>query len=111
MRALVLILLCLVAAPAWAEDIAAYEVEGESDAAGKDPRVAALDEAFARAVTSALGDVLDAEARKANKPVLDKEIIGRARLWVAKFSVTKDATDGGRRQLTVVVRVDRDKMR
>ena len=111
MRAVVISLLCLLAVPAYAEDIASYEVEGEADAAAGDPRVAALDEAFGRAVSSALADVLDAESRKANKPVLDKEILGRARLWVAKFSVSKDTTAEGRRQLTVVVRVDRDKMR
>jgi hypothetical protein len=106
-------LLFLVAsvAGAAAEDIVAYEAEGDADVGGNDPRVAALDEAFSRAVVAALADVLDGNTRKANKAVLDREVIGRARLWVAKFSVTKDETDEGRRQLTVTVRVDRDKMR
>ena len=94
-----------------AEDIVAYEAEGDADAGGSDPRVAALDEAFGRAVTSALVDLLDADTRKSNKAVLDRELIARARLWVAKFAVSKDVTEDGRRQLTVTVRVDRDRVR
>jgi hypothetical protein len=96
---------------AHAEDIGVFEVEGDSDAGGADPRVAALDEAFARAVSSALGDVLDSDVRNAHKQVIDREILGRARLWIAKFTVNKDETSDGRRQLSVTVRVDRDKMR
>ena len=107
----VAILLVAVAATARAEDVAPYDVDGDADAAGAEPRVAALDEAFARAVSAALGDVLDSDVRKANKAVVDREIVGRARLWVAKFTVTKDETNDGRRQLAVTVRVDRDKMR
>jgi len=115
-RTLVLLLL-LVVTPVAAEpappagDLAAYEVEGDADAGGSDPRVAALDEAFGRAVGLAVKDLVDAEVRKANKAALDKEIVGRARLWVARFTVSKDETADGRRQLTVTVRVDRDKMR
>ena len=109
--ALVIGLLVGFAAIARAEDIAVYEVDGDADAGGPEPRVAALDAAFARAVSTALGDVLDSELRKANKAVIDREIVGRARLWVTKFTVTKDETNDGRRQLAVTVRVDRDKMR
>lgn len=114
MRCLVVIAVALIGGlprPATAEDVASYEVEGEADAVAGDPRVAALDEAFARATTLALGELLDAETRKANKPAIDRELVGRARLWVIRFAVTKDHTNDGRRQLTVVVRVDRDKMR
>jgi hypothetical protein len=103
--------LLLVAPFAYAEDIASYEMEGDSDAGGSDPRVAALDEAFSRAAAAAVGELVDADVRKANKAVVDKEIVGRARLWVAKFTVTKDENTDGRRQLTVMVRIDRDKMR
>jgi hypothetical protein len=92
-------------------DIAGYEAEGEADVAGSDPRVAALDDAFARAVATALGDVVASDIRSARKAELDREIIGHARLWVAKFSVVRDQTTDSRRQLTVMVRVDRDKMR
>ena len=98
-------------ATARAEDIVGFETEGEADAGGSDPRVAALDEAFANAARQALAELMDGETRKANKSALDKEIVGRARLWVAKFTVTKDETADGRRQLTVMVRVDKDKMR
>ncbi|HLL24170.1 MAG TPA: hypothetical protein VK427_18690 [Kofleriaceae bacterium] len=105
-----LVILCASVA-ARAEDIAAYEMDGDADAGGSDPRVAALDEAFARAAQAAVGELVDADVRKANKAVIDRELVGRARLWVAKFTVTKDETAEGRRQLTVTVRIDRDKLR
>ncbi|HEU0033690.1 MAG TPA: hypothetical protein VFQ53_23850 [Kofleriaceae bacterium] len=110
---LLALVLALIAAPAraFAEDIASYDVEGDAEVGAPDPRVAALDEAFARAVSAALVDVIDNDVRRTNKAVIDREIVGRARLWVARFSVTKDETVDGRRQLTVTVRVDRDKMR
>lgn len=96
---------------AHAEDIASYETEGDADARGRDPRVAALDQAFARAVSLSLDELVAPEIRAAHKPVLDRELVGRARLWVARFSVKKDVVAGDRRQLEVTVRVDRDKVR
>jgi hypothetical protein len=109
----VLLALWIAAAPsaARAEDIAVYEIEGEADAGAADARVAALDDAFARAISQALSDVVDAETRRANKAALNEHLVGRARLWIVRFSVVKDETADGRRQLTVAVRVDRDKMR
>ncbi len=110
-RASLVLGLVLAAAPlAHAEDIVAYEAEGDADTAGGDPRVAALDEAFASAVSMALAELVSPDVRALRKADLDKEIIGRARLWVAKFTVNKDTTAGDRRQLAVTVRVDRDKM-
>ncbi len=94
-----------------AEDLASYDTEGDADVAGADSRVAALDEAFARAVTLALAELVTPEVRAASRAVLDKELTGRARIWVAKFTVTKDVTADERRQLVVTVRVDRDKLR
>lgn len=113
MRALVLAigLVTAMSATVRAEDVVAYEVDGDASTAAADPRVTALDDAFARAVGQAIGELVDAEVRKANQSVLDREIFGHARLWVAKFTVTRDATADGRRQLQVVVRVDRDKLR
>lgn len=101
----------LAALPASAEDIVAYQAEGDAPAGGSDARVMALDEAFASAVSTALAELVSAETRTARKAELDKELVGRARLWVAKFSVTKDDTVDGRRELTVSVRIDRDKVR
>lgn len=96
---------------AFAEDIVAYQAEGDAPASGTDARTMALDEAFANAVSTALADLVAPEIRTARKGELDKEIVGRARLWVAKFSVTKDETIENRRELTVSVRIDRDKLR
>lgn len=96
---------------AHAEDVVAYQAEGDAPAASADARVMALDAAFARAVTSALSDLVAGDVRTARKGELDREIVARARLWVAKFSVTKDETADGRRELTVSVKIDRDKLR
>ncbi len=111
MRAVIVMLLLLAPAVARAEDVAAYQVDGDADVGGADPRVAALDEAFGRATAQALADVLDAPTRKTHKPTLDKEIVGRARLWVVGYKVDKEGVSDGRKQLSVTVRVDRDKMR
>ncbi len=96
---------------AHAEDVVAYQAEGGAPAAAADARVMALDEAFARAVNSALTDLVEGVVRTQRKGELDREIVARARLWVAKFAVTKDETVDGRRELTVSVKVDRDKLR
>jgi hypothetical protein len=94
-----------------AEDIVAYQADGEADAGAADARVEALDEAFVKAVSQALGELLAPDVRKQNKPALDREILGHARLWITKFTVTKETVADDRKQLSVSVRVDRDKVR
>ncbi|MBA3462171.1 MAG: hypothetical protein H0T46_19580 [Deltaproteobacteria bacterium] len=111
MRLFVVVLLLALAAPARAEDIASYDTDGDAEVSGADPRVAALDEAFAKAVGLALIDTVSAEVRGAKRSELDRELVSHARLYVAKFTVTKDTTADDRRQLRVTVRVDRDKVR
>src|SRR3954462_7902308 len=108
---LVAITLLAVTSRARAEDVAVYDTDGDAETSGADPRVAALDEAFGKALGLALVDIVAPEVRSAKKADLDREIIGHARLWVAKFTVTKDVTADDRRQLKVTVRVDRDKVR
>lgn len=110
-RGVLVVMLLALARPALAEDVVAYEAEGDAPVGGADARTAALDDAFGRAAASALGDLVAGDVRTAHKGELDKEIIGHARLWVAKFTVTKDETEDSRRQLTVSVRIDRDKLR
>lgn len=105
------ICVCLAGSAAYAEDVIAYQADGDADARAPDARVAALDEAFGKAVSQALGDLLEPDVRRQSKSVLDRELVGRARLWVAKFTVTKEAVADDRKQLSVTVRVDRDKMR
>ncbi len=99
------------AARVHADDFVTYEVEGDADAGGTEPRLAALDDAFARAAQRAVADLVPGAVRIAKKQDLDREIVGHARLWVGKFTVSKDTTTDDRRQLTVTVVVDRDKMR
>ncbi|MEP6865978.1 MAG: hypothetical protein ABJE66_35490 [Deltaproteobacteria bacterium] len=110
-RGVLVVMLLAFAGTAYAEDLVAYEAEGDAPVGGSDARTAALDDAFSRAVASALGDLVAPDIRTAHKGELDKEIVGHARLWVAKFTVTKDDTEDARRQLTVSVRIDRDKIR
>ncbi len=98
-------------AVAQADDVVAYEAEGEAAASATDARSAALDDAFAHAVASAIADLVAGDVRTAHKGELDKEIVGHARLWVTRFTVTKDEVDDDRRELTVSVRIDRDKLR
>ncbi|HEX4421099.1 MAG TPA: hypothetical protein VH165_24445 [Kofleriaceae bacterium] len=99
------------ASPARAEDIAAYQADGEADAATANAKVAALDEAFGKAVAQAVGELVDAEVRRQNKPAIDRELIGHARLWVINYKIVKEAVADDRKQLQVSVRVDRDKLR
>lgn len=98
-------------ATARADDIIAYQADGDSDAGAANARVEALDEAFGKAVSQAINDLIDAAVRKQNKPAIDRELLGHARLWVAKFTVTKETVADDRKQLSVSVRVDRDKLR
>jgi len=108
---LILAMLMSFASRAQAEDVVAYQAEGDAPAAASDARTMALDEAFARAVTSALSDLVAGDIRTSRKGELDREIVSRARLWVVKFGVTKDETVDDRRELTVSVKIDRDKLR
>jgi hypothetical protein len=103
----------LVVSPsvARAEDVVAYPADGDAAAASPDARVAALDDAFAKAVAQAIADVVEPEVRRQSKPVIDRELIGHARLWVTRFTVTKEAVADDRKQLSVSVRIDRDKLR
>jgi hypothetical protein len=65
---------------AHAEDVVAYQADGDADAGAGDARVAALDEAFGKAVSQALNDLLDGDVRRQSKQVLDRELLGHARL-------------------------------
>lgn len=94
-----------------ADDVAVYQVSGHAPAAAADPRTAALDDAFARAARGALVDLVTGEERAARQSELDREIVSRARRWVTTFTVTKDDVVEGRRELTVAVQIDRDKLR
>lgn len=100
----------LTAAPsaALAEDIQTFEVTGEADAAASDSRGVAVDSAFARATEEALDDLLPKAVRTEKRAVLNKEVIGRARRWVSSYKVTGDEQSGGKRQLTVSVRINRE---
>jgi hypothetical protein len=111
--AIVIVAAVLVGAGAGAraEDVVAYQADGDADAGAADARIEALDEAFGKAVAQALSDLIEPDVRKQSKSVLDREQLGHARLWITKFTVTKEAVTDDRKQLSVSVRVDRDKVR
>lgn len=109
--ALALLAIVSVSAPARAEEIKTLEVTGDADAGASDSRSIAVDAAFAQAAQEALEELLSREQRAEHRAVLNKEIIGRARRWVASYRVTGDRTEGGRRQLVVAVRLDRRALR
>lgn len=110
---IVVIVAMLAAAsqPVHAEDVAAYPAEGDADAGADGARVAALDEAFGKAVAQAVGELVDGDARRQHKPVIDRELLGHARLWVTKFTVTKESVTDDRKRVSVSVRINRDKLR
>src|SRR5690349_2666130 len=100
--ALVLCLVCVAAivapAPARAQaqtgDVATYQSDGFADAAAADARTRALDVAFAAAVRHAIADLAsDAEVSR-HRDDVDKQLLARARLWVASFKVVSQATEG-----------------
>jgi hypothetical protein len=111
LAAVVVCVLVGASARAHAEDVVAYQADGDADARAPDARIDALDQAFGKAVSQALGELVDPEVRKQSKPVLDRELVGRARLWVIKFTVTRESVADDRKQVSVSVRVDRDKVR
>jgi hypothetical protein len=92
-------------------DIKTYDVTGDADVGATDARAVAVDDAFAQATTDALEDLLTKAQRAEHKAELSKELVGRARRWVASYKVTGDQTSDGRRQLTVAVRIDRAALR
>ena len=94
-----------------ADDIIDYQAEGDAAASTPDARVEALDDAFGKAVSQAVGELVDPEVRRQSKPVIDRELIGHARLWVARFTVSREAVADDRKRVSVSVRIDRDKLR
>ncbi len=106
---LLLSALMALATPAAAE-VVTYEARGRADDGVADPRTVALDAAFAVAVTEAVADLAGAAAR-AKAADVEREIIRRARRFVASFQVKSQTLVPGGTELEVAVRVDLDKVR
>jgi len=106
--AVALAVVAVAAGPALGDET--YHVDGEADAGGTDPRVAALDVAFAAATREALADLVAPADLKAHKADLDREVVGRARKWVASYKVTSEVTAGDVRKLVVDVKIAVDKL-
>jgi hypothetical protein len=91
-------------------EVVTYEARGRADDTAADPRTQALDVAFSAAVTEAVADLAGTAARTKAADV-DRDIIKRARRYVASFQVKAQSTDAGSIELDVAVRVDLDKVR
>lgn len=90
--------------------VRAITAQGVADANGADSRTAALDRAFAEAVRQAVAITGDPAQLTSQKNLVDAELIARSRRWVAAFSVSDDRTQDGQRRLTVVVKIDLDRL-
>ena len=66
-RCVLLAALIASTTPAYAEDVVAYQTEGDAPASGADSRTMALDEAFANAVTTAMSELVEPAIRTARK--------------------------------------------
>ena len=81
-----------------------------TSAGASDARTRALDAAFASAVTEAVADLAGKAARTQGAAV-DREIVKRARRFVASFAVTAERPGADQLELDVDVRIDHDKVR
>jgi hypothetical protein len=106
-----LALIAAAAAPAAADDVVSYETDGAAAAALTDARTRALDVAFAAAVDHALADLVAPADLTAFRGDLDRTIVARARLYVASFKVTEEATRGDELHVSAAVKIDRDRVR
>jgi hypothetical protein len=91
-------------------DVVTHDVRGRVDDAGADPRTRALDAAFVSAVSEAVAELVGAIPSEKVVEV-DREILARARRFVASFQVQAQASSGGWLEVAVAVRVDHDKLR
>lgn len=113
MRRVVAIAVLLVAAPAaaHADDVVTFRVDGAAPASSSAPRNAALDEAFKAATRRALEELSSPEALATQQDVIEREVVKRARLWVASFKVVKQTDRDSTVALEVDVRIDMIKLR
>jgi len=100
-----------LAGPALAEDAVVYKTDGAApdgpDASDDQAaRTAALDEAFKDATRHAIDEAAAPEARAGKQEAIEREIVKRARLWVASFKVTRQTSKGGILTLDVDVKID-----
>jgi hypothetical protein len=91
-------------------DVVTYASHGSAATTDGDARTRALDAAFASAVTEAVADLAGKNART-QAAAVDREIVRRARRYVASFAVTTERPGADRVEVDVDVRIDRDKVR
>ena len=73
-------------------------------------RTRAIDQAFAAAIGQQLDRWLTASERAAHQDALDRDVTGRARLYVASYRVAGEQQSGGQTSVTVEVTLDLDKL-
>ncbi len=108
LRAIVL-LAALRAAPALAGE-QVVEVDGQAATTSADPKVAARDDAFAAALQAALPTLAPADVLAARRAEVARDIIGRARRFVSRYTVSAERDEGGAHVLHAAVTVDLGKV-
>jgi len=106
-------LVAALAGTAAAEEVVGYKVDGAAPDSGdvKADRTRALDEAFKAATRRALEELASADARRAQADAIEREVVKRARLWVASFKVTREGAVGGSFVVDADVKIDVAKLR
>jgi hypothetical protein len=103
--------LLAMAAPAAAEsDAGVHQVLGQGPLTASDPRVAALDDAFVAAVRLALAEVAAPDALAGKDADVAREVIGRARRFVARYVVDSERDVDRRHEVRTTVYVDLAKL-
>jgi hypothetical protein len=120
LAATMMVVLAAVAAPrpaaAEADDTSLVQTTGAAAAADSDAREKAIDRAFARAVDESVAALVSARVRKLHQAEIRDQVVRRARLFVARYSVRKEGTednggDGATSRGQVDAWIDRGKLR
>ena len=77
----------------------------------QEARVRAIDVALADAIGQALADLIDERARRDHRKTLNRDIVRRARRYVARIKVIKEGVADDRYQVQVEAHIDLDRLR
>jgi hypothetical protein len=86
-------------------------VTGEAPGTSANPRVQALDQAFAQAIKQSISDLVDGSVIRDNRERLRTEVIAHARRFIVSYQVIEERTQEGRVTVKLAVTVDRKKLR
>lgn len=103
--------LTIATGAARADDHLTVDSHGEAQGTGDVARTAALDRAFARAVSQAITTIVPRAAATRHRRVLVEQIIGRARLFITTYHITSQKKTESGVEVRIKAVVDRAKIR